>query len=226
VITLEGAFAAEPADAAGKSRANGAPEIFLLVLPGVAVYALFLVGDQGMRDLLAETAGGTLRRQLAGPIGAPTLLLGKVMYTAVLSSLALVVLAGVGAAIGRAGTDPLGFLILSLALILAVTGAAATVYGFARTERLGSTVSSLVYLVFGMTGGSFFPLDSLPASMRAIAPLSPFYWGSQGFRKLLAEGAGLGGVLPNVAVLAGLGVLLLAIGAGALGRAVRRGAAA
>jgi ABC-2 type transport system permease protein len=178
-----------------------------------------------MRDLLTEMSGGTLRRQLAGPIAPRTLLVAKALYTAVISSLALAVLAAVGALVGRGGADPLGFLVLSLSLILAVTGAAATVYGFARTERLGATVASLVYLFLGMAGGSFLPLESLPASVRALSPLSPFYWGTQGFRKLIADGAGLSGILPNVAVLAGLGLLLLALGAAALSRTARRGMA-
>ena len=226
VITLEGAFASNPADPTGSKRGNGVSQIFLLVLPGVAVYTLFLVGDQGMRDLLTEAAEGTLRRQLAGPIDARTLLVGKAAYTAVLASLALAVLSIVGVLVGSTGADPLGFLVLSLALILAVTGAAATVYGFARTERQGATLASVVYLVLGFAGGSFLPLESLPPSVRAIAPFSPFYWGSQGYRRLVADGAGLGSILPNVAVLAGLGIVLLAIGAAALGSVVRRGAAA
>ena len=226
VITLEGAFASNPADPTGSKRGNGVSQIFLLVLPGVAVYTLFLVGDQGMRDLLTEAAEGTLRRQLAGPIDARTLLVGKAAYTAVLASLALAVLSIVGVLVGSTGADPLGFLVLSLALILAVTGAAATVYGFARTERQGATLASVVYLVLGFAGGSFLPLESLPPSVRAIAPFSPFYWGSQGYRRLVADRAGLGSILPNVTVLAGLGIVLLAIGAAALGSVVRRGAAA
>jgi ABC-2 type transport system permease protein len=179
-----------------------------------------------MRDLLTESAGGTLKRQLAGPIDARTLLLGKAAFTAVISLLGMAVLSAIGALAGGAGADPAGFLLLSLSLILAVTGASATVYGFARTERQGATLASLIYLFLGFAGGSFLPLNSLPPSVRAFSPLSPFYWGTQGYRKLIVEGAGTAAILPNAAVLAGLGVVLLAIGSLALGRAVRRGAAA
>ena len=176
-----------------------------------------------MRDLLTENAGGTLRRQLAGPVAPRTLLVAKAVYTALLSSLALAVLAVVGLLVGRTAVNLAGFLALSLALILAVTGAAATVYGFARSERLGATVASLVYLLLGMGGGSFIPLDSLPPVVRAVAPFSPFFWGNQGFHRLIAEKSGLAGVLPNVAVLAALGLVLLSVGGFALGRAARRG---
>ena len=39
--------------------------MFLMVLPGISVFGLFVVGDLAMRDLLDETTAGTLRRQLA-----------------------------------------------------------------------------------------------------------------------------------------------------------------
>ena len=84
----------------------------------------------------------------------------------------------------------------------------------------------MVYLVLAFAGGSFIPLQSLPASVQAVAPASPFYWGAQGYRALLVDGAGVAKVLPNAAVLAGLGAVLLAFGARALGRTVRRGISA
>jgi ABC-2 type transport system permease protein len=230
VITLADAFAtrkAEAPEASGrKKNPDSALNIFLFVLPGVAVYALFLVGDQGMRDLLTETAAGTLRRQMAGPIDAGTIVLAKAAFTAVLAGIATALLAIVGACAGGAGVDPAGFVLLSLALVLAVTGASATIYGLARNERRGATLASLVYLVLAFSGGAFIPLQSLPPAVRAFAVISPFYWATAGYRSLLAEDAGVAAILPNAGVLAAIGVVCLAIGARALGRAVRRGAAA
>ena len=77
-------------------------------------------------------------------------------------------------------------------------------------------------MAFG--GGSFVPLDNLPAAVRAVAPLSPFYWGTRGFQDLLA-GGGLAGALGPVAVLGGLGAALLVAGAYLLQRKVLRGEA-
>jgi ABC-type transport system involved in cytochrome c biogenesis permease component len=223
-ITLDTASLAPkaPTEKSGKSGSD-APLIFLIILPGVGVYALFLVGDLAMRDIITEATAGTLRRQLAGPIGAGTLVLAKALYTAVLALLALLVLTVVGAVVLRKGVDPAGFLVLSLALVLAVTGTSATVYGLARDERRGATIASIVYLVLGFAGGSFVNLEGLPRAVRAVAPASPFYWGTTGFRKLVESAGTLGDVLPNVAVLAGLGTALLALGALLLQRNLRRG---
>ena len=205
-------------------RSNGAmAAIFLVILPGVSVYALFLVGDLAMRDILTEQADGTLRRQLCGPIGTGTLLVGKVLFTATLSGLSLVILAIVAGLAGGRGSSPLAFLVLSLGLVLAVTGAAALLYGSASSERGASTIGAILYLVLAFAGGSFINLESLPAAVRAIAPLSPFYWGTTGFRGILESGAGVVDVLPNTAILALIGTICLLAGSFMLRRKVGRG---
>jgi len=224
VITVDTeSLAPKPAGEKPEKSGESASLIFLIILPGISVYALFLVGDQAMRDIITEAKAGTLRRQLAGPIGAGTLVLGKALYTAVLALIALLVLSVVGAVILRRGVDPAGFLLLSLALVLAVTGTSATIYGLAGDERRGATIGSIIYLILGFAGGSFVNLEGLPRAVRAVSPVSPFYWGTTGYRSLIESAATAGDVLPNAAVLAGLGAALLAVGALLLHRTVRRG---
>ncbi|MGD8374920.1 MAG: ABC transporter permease [Acidobacteriota bacterium] len=198
--------------------------IFLMVFPGVAVYALFVLGDQAMRDLLVEAEAGTLRRQLAGPMGPGTLLLAKALYTAVLSLLSLLILAGIAAIAADGPVRPVAFVLLSLSLVLAITGLAATIYGLAPSQRRGATISSLLYLAMAFGSGSFVQLDSLPAAMRRAAPFTPLYWANQGYRDLLVSGAGVADLLPHIGILAGSGAVLLGLGAALLRRQVLRGA--
>lgn len=222
-IALEGAFG-ETTKTEGSS--SNASFIFLLVLPGVAVYSLFLIGDAAMRDVITETALGTLRRQLAGPVSVRTILLAKTVYTFALSLLCLAVLAAVGGFVLESAVSAPAFVVLSLAVVLTVAGASAFIYGLARTERRGATTSSIVYLSMAFLGGSFVPIDNLPAAVRKIAPLTPFYWGTRGFQEILGKGAGLADVATNVAILAALGAALLAVGVVALARSMRSGAVA
>ena len=69
-------------------------------------------------------------------------------------------------------------------------------------------------------------IEGLPAILRRIAPLTPFYWATQAYRAILEKHAGVAGVLMHAAVLTAIGVVLLTLGTAALGRAARRGAAA
>ena len=210
---------------AGSSGGASTSLIFLIVLPGISVWGLFLVGDMAMRDIIGESTRGTLRRQLAGPVHPGQLLVAKSLFTASVSLISLVLLAGIGWGVARQGIDPVGFVALSLALILAITGYASLVYGGARTERQGATISSVLLLIFAFVGGSFIPIDTLPAAVRRVAPISPFYWGTSGYQTLIREDGGLIDILPNVGVLSAIGVVLLAAGAALLQRKMRRGAA-
>jgi len=212
----------EDEDASGGA---GFGAIFLAILPGISVYALFLVGDLGMRDLLTEVGAGTLRRQLCGPLRAGTLILGKALSTMALCVISVLLLTMIGALIAPQSVSLAGFVLLSLALILAVTGMASTVYGASRSENRGSTIGAILYLILAFAGGSFITLEALPAALRTVAPLSPFYWGTIGFRTLLRDGGGPAEILVPAAILSALGIATLLLGSMLLQRHARRGMA-
>jgi ABC-type Na+ efflux pump permease subunit len=219
-IQLENRQEPEEADDLPQGRA-----IFVMVLPGIAVWALFMLGDFAMRDVLVEGDSGTLRRQLCTPTTVRELVVAKASYTALLATISLMLLAGIGWVVAGRAVDPIGFLLLSVALVLAITGFASIMYGFARTERQGSTLSSVLLLLFAFMGGSFIQIESLPGAMQRLAPLSPFYWGTTGYRTLV-QGGSLQEVLGNAAILAGIGLPLLLAGAALLRRKVAAGGVA
>jgi ABC-2 type transport system permease protein len=222
-----------PADGAGATAkpkpapgGDAASAIFLLVLPGVAVYGLFLVADQGMRDVMTERTLGTMRRQLAGPVAAETVIVAKAAFTALLAAAAIAVMAVVGALVLTTPVSIAGFLLVSATLVLAVTGTCAVIYGLARTERQAATLGNMIFLMMGFLGGGFIRVEGLPPAVRAFAPVTPLYWGTQAYKALLEQGAGVAGIAKPAAVLAAIGVVLLTLGALALRRSARLGAGA
>src|SRR5262249_52339103 len=119
-----------------------------------------------------------------------------------------------------------GFALLSTAMVVAVTGTTSMIYGLARTEREASTLGNMVFVAMGFLGGGFIRVEGLPAMVRHVAPVTPLYWGVQGYRALLESGAGAAGVARPAAILAAMGAIFLAVGMAALRRAARTGAAA
>ncbi|HEV7517621.1 MAG TPA: ABC transporter permease [Thermoanaerobaculia bacterium] len=216
VVTLETAIRPAPGPAKKGTGTSPIPSIFLLILPGISVFALFNLADQSMRDLLVEARLKTLRRQLAGPLTAGRVLAGKALATAAVAGLSLLLLTAVGAFVAAGalrGVSLAGYLLLSFALVAATTGFASFVFGLARNERQGATLASLVSLLMAFAGGSFIPLDSLPAALKILSPFSLMYWATRGYQQLVSEGLGVRAVLPNIAILAGTGFLLLALSA-------------
>jgi ABC-2 type transport system permease protein len=212
-------------DTSGGSSSSSTFSVFLFVFPGISVWALFMIADHAMRDILTEFTAGTLRRQLCGPLPPWMLVAGKTLYTAVVALLAWVVLGAVAAFTLQGAVDILGVALMSVAVLLASTGFGAVVYGVSRTAGRGATLSSIVLLATAFMGGAFIPLGSLPGALRAVAPVSPFYWSTTAFQALLSSAAGWREILPNAGILAGLGCGLLATGSLLLGRTVRGGAA-
>jgi ABC-type Na+ efflux pump permease subunit len=223
VITLETASRPEPGKPKVPAGGSSGPSIFLIILPGISVYALFNLADQSMRDLLVEARLKTLRRQLAEPVTVGRVLAGKTLATAAVAALSLLSLTLVGAAVAPRGVSLAGYLLLSLSLVVATTGFSSFIFGMARGERQGTTLASLASLVMAFAGGAFLPLDNLPAALRAVSPLSLIYWANSGYQKLITEGAGLKVLLPNIAILGGIGLLLLAVSAPLWRRRLLRG---
>jgi len=204
---------------------SGGSLVFLFVLPGISVWALFVLGDVAMRDILVESRDGTLRRQLCAPISAGQIVTGKALYSAVLATISLIILSIIGRIVSGGGVDLAAFVLLSAALVVMVTGFSSVVYGLSRTERQGASIAAVALLVLAFLGGSFVPLNSMPGSVRPLAPISPLYWGTQGYTELIQTGAGIAAILPNVAVLAVAGAITLSAGGWLLGRKVRGGLA-
>jgi ABC-type multidrug transport system permease subunit len=196
-----------------KKDDNSSPfKIALFVLPGMAVFSILMLAIGGMMDFPREMARGTLSRQLVAPVRTASVVLGKVAGSWVLGIICIVILAIVALAWARAGIGSApGFVALSLAFTLAATGFAALVQSLSRSERTGAVVGSILVMVMSMVGGSWIPLENLPAAVRGLSRFTLVYWGAEGYRRLMFDGAGIGSLLPNIGILAVLGAVLCGI---------------
>lgn len=79
-------------------------------------------------------------------------------------------------------------------------------------NQLNALTSIAALLIVGV-GGALSPVDTFPAWMRAIAPLSPVYWSLRGFQTVLTEDGGFTAVLLPAGVLAAMaaGCFVLAL---------------
>ncbi len=182
--------------------------ISVLVLPGMAVYALLMLALVSMVDFHREAVTGTMARQFIAPIRFPAVVAGKIAAVWVVSLIAIAILAAMAAFWAPRGIHFGGFVLLSMAVALFATGFAALVQSISRSERTGSVVGSILVLLMSMLGGSFIPMEGMPPGLRAMAPFSLVFWGTSGYRELLAGGVS---ILANVLVLAAFGLACCAI---------------
>ena len=55
------------------------------------------------------------------------------------------------------------------------------------------------------------PLEVFSPTMQKVAHLAPHAWALEGFTELIRTGAGVGGIVPQLAILTGTGLCLLAL---------------
>jgi ABC-2 type transport system permease protein len=185
---------------------------------GMAVFFLFFTAQFGVLSLLGERRDGTLARLLAAPISPGVIVSAKALSTFVLGVVSMVVLVvATTLALGASWGDPLGVLVLILAGVVSAMGITSLVGGLAKTDEQAAGYSSIIAVVLGILGGTFFPLSQAPALLATLTRLTPHYWLMRGFADLSGEG-GVVDVVPSIVALLLFGV---ALGAVALWRARR-----
>lgn len=178
----------------------------------MAVLFVFFAAQFGVTSLLAERRAGTLARMLAAPISPQTVLAGKVLVSIVLGVVSMGIVAlGTSLLIGARWGDPVAVAALIVTTVLAASGIALLVVGFAKNEDQAGGLTAIVAITLAVLGGSFFPMSQAPEGLAQLSLFTPHAWFLRGVNDL-ASGAGLEAVVSSLAVLTAIG-----IGCGGLG---------
>ena len=80
-----------------------------------------------------------------------------------------------------------------------------------RSHRQAEAFSILLANLLGMLGGSWWPLEIVPPALQTVGKFTPVYWGVNGLNRLITNGQGIAGILPNVYILLGFAALSLVL---------------
>jgi ABC-2 type transport system permease protein len=192
--------AAQVVEATAEDRLFSSTTFFAI---GMAVFFLFFAVEFGVRGLLEEREDGTLARLLVAPIPRFAILAGKglaALLVGLVSTSLLVVATSL--LIDAAWGDPLGVALLVVAGMIAAVGVTALVSTFARSAAQAGSYASIVAVVGGLLGGTFFPIASAPGLLASIRFLSPQGWLMEGFVTLASGEPVTEAALPIVATFA------------------------
>lgn len=142
--------------------------------------------------LLAEREDGTLQRLLIAAVPRASILGGKFLFTALMGAAQLALLFLIGGFVFGVDLlrDPVTLLVISTALILAVTSFGILVASLARTTRQAEGLATLVILVMSAVGGAWFPLYmfDLPLAGEIATRCTLTWWAMSAFQGLLWHG--------------------------------------
>lgn len=178
---------------------------------GLAIFFLFFTIQFGVNSLLDERHAGTLNRLMAAPMRRSSIIAGKAIMSFVLGLVSMAVLVVATTLLfGADWGSPLGVLLLVVAGIFSALGIMAVVAGFAKTAEQASNYSSMVGVVLGFLGGTFFPVGQAGGLLSDLRFITPHAWFMQGLGDL--AGGNLADILPSVGALVLFGLVAGTIG--------------
>lgn len=168
---------------------------------GMAVFFLFFTVQFGISSVLEERRNGTLARILVAPVHRSAVLVGKLLTSIVLGCVSMAVLAiATHFLLSARWGNALGVAMLIAAGVLAATCVMALVATFARTPDQAQSWQSMVALVTGMLGGTFFPVAQAGGLIATLSLATPQAWFLRGIENMTG-GAGATVVLGPVAAI-------------------------
>ena len=152
---------------------------------GMAVFFLFFTVQFGVTSLLEERNDGTLARLLAAPISRASILGGKLLTSFLLGVISMTVLAVATTLLfGASWGNPLGVAVLVVAAILAATGIMALIATLAKNAEQAANWQSVVAVILGLVGGTFFPVSQAPGVLSRLTFIAPQAWFLRGLGDL------------------------------------------
>jgi len=184
--------------------------IALLMFPGILVMAAFFAANGQSSNFWSEKEKGTLSRWVASPNAFSAFWIAQWFTAMALTAIvaAPIMLAGffylgIGfekyftALAWLALTGPILFAVLSLIQVLA------------PSRKAGNTISTLVMFPLLMAGGSFFPTETMPNFIAAVAQYTPNGNVIEPLKGYLIGEYGASGMFSHLWVIMGVTLLLV-----------------
>lgn len=177
----------------------------------IALLGMFFVFILTCVAFLRERSQGTMERLAATPVTRIEIVLGYMLGLGLFGLIQVaVILFFTVWVIGIHYHGNLALMLLVVA-IMAVVGVNLGILAsaFARTEFQVIQFIPLVLLPQALLGGTFWSISDMPTYLQPIAYAMPIYYANMALRDVMLKGWGLGEIWPNLAILAGIGLVLV-----------------
>jgi ABC-2 type transport system permease protein len=198
-----------------ESRTVGRPQPasvnqFSYTAPSNLVLFVFITSLAGGGALVESRRLGVTRRAMAAPIRTSAILLGAGTMRYAFALLQAGLILGIGALFfGVTWGPPVAVMTLIAVYALVGAGAGLLVGAVARNPEQATAIGIPAAIGMGMLGGCMWPLEVVPAPLRAVGHVVPQAWAMDGFVGLIYDGKDLSGIAVDLAVLAAYAAVLL-----------------
>ena len=184
------------------------------MIPAILVVLVTMIGTLlTAMNIVREKESGTLEQLNVTPVTRPTFIAAKLIP---LWSLALLDL-GIGLTIAHfvfglpVEGNPLIVFVAAAIYLIGALGIGLWISTIAETQQQAMFVSFSILMVYLLMSGLFTPLRGMPHWAQLVAQASPVMHFTQLMRAVLLKGAGFRDVSYQLAMLSGIGVLVLTL---------------
>jgi ABC-2 type transport system permease protein len=178
-------------------------------VPAWALFGMFFIVIPIAASQIRDRETGIFRRLLSFPVPRSSLLAGKLLAYLLINIVQFLLMFEAGTRLLPLITGspmPIQFRATSLAAVTLASAAAATSYGLmvsslARTAEQSSAFGSLSVVILAVLGGVMVPMFVMPPFMRAIAQVSPIYWGIEAYQDVILRQAAFSVIAGKIAIL-------------------------
>lgn len=186
---------------------------FDLGAPQQLILFVFLTSLAGSAALIQTRRLGVSRRMVSTPTSIGEILVGETggrFAVAMIQGLFIMIGAAVAFEVRWGNLGAASALLILIALVGAGGG---MLMGslFDNDEQAGS-MGVFMGLGLAALGGCMVPLEIFPDTMQTVAHITPHAWALDGFAELIRRGGTIADIVPELVVLAGFAVVLLALG--------------
>jgi ABC-2 type transport system permease protein len=196
------------------ARAGGGNYVQFLA-PGIVTMGILFTAVFSGIDIIWDRQFGFLKETLVAPVSRFEIVLGRTLGSATVAliqgSIVFLVCLAVGFRPAQPLLLPLAFLFMALIAIMCT--AIGTVIGSVLQDMQGfQLIMNFLVLPLFFFSSALFPVPERAGAVRLAVRLNPLSYGVDGLRGAL-DGGFVFGALTDLAVLGGLALVLLAIGA-------------
>jgi len=164
--------------------------IISYLVPSMLGLSIMQVGIFAAIPLVADREKLILKRLAATPLRRWQLVGSNVLMRLLIAVIQTVIIVGVGTAFYHVQIAGSWLLIGMLILLgsLAFIALGYVIASFAATEEAANGMTSAVQFPLMFLSGTFFPIDSMPDAIRAVARVLPLTYLGDGLRQLMVDG--------------------------------------
>jgi ABC-2 type transport system permease protein len=203
----------------------GNPNYFQFMAPGLMAMTIMMAAMIGLAGSISrEREIGTMDGILSAPISRLSIVLGKSLAQVVrglLQALLTLVLAILLFGVVVHGN----FLLLALLLLLTVfsfIGIGIMISALASEQETAMTIMMTLTFPMLFLSGALFPIQQMPVAMQWISKGLPLTYAVEALRKCIVLGTGITGMMPEVWVMLGFGVVFTAVAIPVFNRVITR----